>query len=260
MNVTKETVTPKKAMEWLKRNIANRPLSSATVTFYAKAMEADTWRLNGDCIRFNGNGDLIDGQHRLTACVTAGKSFETYVVRNLEHEAFDTIDQGKKRTTADVFARQQHKHYITLASAVRWLWRYERGMQMHKVAMRPDEANDILTRHPGLQDAVDFARTLCGKQKLIHPGMLSFLVYACSRSDAEVAKQFWTTVVTGEGLKKDSAAFRLHQRLVSNLGAIAKLPTDTICALAVKAWNFHRSHKPCGTLKWSEGEEFPTIQ
>lgn len=258
MNVTKENVSPKKAAEWLTRNISNRPLSMTTVGLYKKAIEADAWKLNGDCIRFNGNGDLIDGQHRLTACVQAGKGFETYVVRGLDHDAFDTIDQGKKRTISDVFARQGYKHYVTLASAVRWLWRYEHGM-VECGPMRPDEANELLEQNPAVHHAVEVARGLTGHQKLLHPGMLGFLIYECGRTDEDAAETFWTAVVAGEQLKRDSAAYRLHQRLIKNLGAVAKVPSDTLCALAIKAWNFHRTRKPCGTLKWSEGEDFPQI-
>lgn len=98
VNITKESITPKKAAEWLKRNVANRPLSQRTVTNYATAMADRAWKLNGDSIRFNGSGDLIDGQHRLTGCVKAGVPFDSYVIRGLDHDAFDTIDQGRRRT------------------------------------------------------------------------------------------------------------------------------------------------------------------
>jgi hypothetical protein len=107
VNISKETVTPKKAMEWLKRNIANRPLSPVTVNNYARAMSDRAWKLNGDCVRFNGNGDLVDGQHRLTACVKSGQSFETYIVRGrsvrdaILFAAGANSAHGLRRTNAD---------------------------------------------------------------------------------------------------------------------------------------------------------------
>lgn len=261
MNVTKETVTPKKAMEWLKRNINNRPLSQGWIDQLARAMTDKAWRLNGDCIRFNGNGDLIDGQHRLNACVTSGKSFESYVVRGLEHDAFDTIDQGRKRTIGDVFARQGYKHYVTLGSAVRWLWLHETNSLPYRVkgTLRPDQANEILERHPAIHAAVEMARGLCGKQKLIHPGLLAFLYYVTSESDEKKAVAFWNGVVNAEGLTKQSPAKVLHSRLVSNLGSVAKLNVETIAALCIKSWNAFKTGKPVGTLRWSENEDFPTI-
>lgn len=259
MNVTKETVTPKKAMEWLKRNVHNRPLSEATIGLYARAMLDGAWKLNGDTIRFNGNGDMIDGQHRLTACVQAGKPFETYVVRGLPHEAFDTIDQGKKRTTGDVFARAGYKHYSTLASAVRNLWQYQgdQGYAAKYGALRPDIANDIIEKNPAIHAAVEFVRSNIGRKSLMHPGLASFLVYITSQIDEEQAKKFWTSIFVGEGLTKTSAAYWLRERLIGNLSSVAKLHNTAIAALAIKAWNSYRSGKPCKTLKWDNREEFP---
>jgi hypothetical protein len=264
VNVSKETITPKKAMEWLKRNVQNRPLSQSLVNHYGKAMAVGEWKLNGDTIRFNGNGDLIDGQHRLTACVHSGKSFESYVIRGLAHDAFDTIDQGRKRTIGDVFARQGYKHYITLASAVRWLWVYENIQagkpNVFRETIRADQANDVLEKHPALHAAVEKARRFGGgKQKLIHHGALAFLIYYTGQKDEARADEFWSAVVESAGLKRESPAYLLNKRLIANLGSVAKLNGETITALAIKAWNAFRTNKPCGTLKWSDGEEFPKI-
>ena len=68
-------VTPHLASKWLQKNSCNRPLSQNTVYRYADAILSGEWKLNGDTIRFDSNGTLIDGQHRLHACVKAGKSF-----------------------------------------------------------------------------------------------------------------------------------------------------------------------------------------
>lgn len=262
MQVQKETVTPRKSMEWLKRNVCNRPLSKKWVDGIAEAMTDGVFRFNGDTIRFNGNGDLIDGQHRLTACVQSGKPFEAYIVRGLEHDAFDTIDQGRKRTTADVFARQGYKHYTRLAAAVRWLWLYENFLSLGSSGqprpIRSDEANDILEKHPAIHAAVEKSSTLA-RAKLINPGLLSFLIYFTSQKEEEKAVAFWSGVVESSGLKKDTPGYLLNKRLISNLGSQAKLHETVIAALAIKSWNSFRSGKPCGTLKWQSDEEFPTI-
>lgn len=260
MNVMKETVTPKKAMEWLKRNVANRPVSRTAVDRYAAAMDAGAWKLNGDCIRFNGNGDMIDGQHRLTACIQSGKPFEAYIVRGLEHEAFDTIDQGRKRTVGDVFARHGYKHYTTLASAVRNLWRYENGFIGSRGEMRADQANELLEKHPAIHAGVETSREILGRSRLMNPGALAFLIYATSQISEAAAQKFWPAVMTGEGLNKQMAAYWLRERLISNVGSKAKLHADTVVALCIKAWNSHRSGKPCKNLKWADNEEFPVIQ
>jgi hypothetical protein len=259
MQVSKETITPKKAMEWLKRNVHNRPLSTKTVTYYAKTMLAGEWKLNGDCVRFNGNGDLIDGQHRLNACVQAAVPFESYVIRGLDHAAFDTIDQGRKRKVCDIFARQGHKHYSTLAAATRCLWRYQKGWDIRE-AMPPHEANAVLEANSGLHEAVSTAREH-SKIGLMSPGLLSFLIYATGQKDAAKSQEFWKNVMAGENLPKSSPAYVLRERLISNLKSVASLHDDVICALSIKGWNSFKEGKPCKQLKWDRGrEEFPVIQ
>ena len=176
ITIEKQRVNPSKAKSWLERNDANRPCKEGDVKRLAAAMAGGKWKLNGDAIRFNGDGTLIDGQHRLRACIESGCSFDTYVVTNLDNDAFDTIDQGRKRSIADVFARQGFSN-AALSAAVRVVWRFKRGYGAKGVGMRPDEANDILQGSPGLTDAVETARSLCGRKKLISPGALAALIF-----------------------------------------------------------------------------------
>jgi len=261
MNVTKEIVTPKKAMEWLKRNVANRPLGVKRVGFYARTMTDGAWKLNGDTIRFNGNGDLIDGQHRLSACVKADVSFETYVVRGLEHDAFDTIDQGKSRSIGDVFARQGHKHYIKLASAARWLWMRDNNCMprgSEKLTFRADHANEIIAKYPTLHHCVALASGL--RNNLLNPGVLGFLFFQSIESCGEdVAVAFWNRTLLADGLKRGTPEYLLHSRLVSNLTSVAKLNSDTIVAITIKTWNAHKTGKNQGVLRWSNNEPFPVM-
>jgi len=51
------------ARAWFELNIINnRGIRPAVVDAYARDMAAGHWRLNGDPIRFNKKGQLIDGQ------------------------------------------------------------------------------------------------------------------------------------------------------------------------------------------------------
>lgn len=65
--------------------------------------------------------------------------------------------------------------------------------------------------------------------------------------------------MTGVGLEKSDVAYKLRSRLLQNLVESAKLHSDNIALLSVKAWNFYRAGKTCGTLKIMAGESFPTI-
>jgi len=47
------------------------------------------------------------------------------VVVGIDPACFATMDQGGKRSGADVLAIAGHPQAQTLCSALRWLWRYE---------------------------------------------------------------------------------------------------------------------------------------
>lgn len=65
-------VTPELALSLLGKNRKNqRPLAARRVREMARAMKTGGWISNGDVIRIDKNGSLIDGQHRLSAVVLA---------------------------------------------------------------------------------------------------------------------------------------------------------------------------------------------
>lgn len=93
-----ETITPEIAREILTRNTNNRAISKRHVDTIAIAITNGHYHLTGEAIRIANDGTLLDGQHRLTACIQANKPFETAVIRGLDTSAMLVIDGGKKRS------------------------------------------------------------------------------------------------------------------------------------------------------------------
>jgi len=260
MELRKERVTPKKAAEWLQRNVNNRPLSQTNVGKYAAAMSAGEWQLNGDPIRFNGNGDLIDGQHRLTAIVKSGVAIESVVIRGLEHSAFDTIDRGNKRTLSHILARRKEKSYVTLASAIRFLWKLNGVFTKVKGEIRPAIADKLLNDNPKLRGSVDFARQYCAIDALMSFGLCAALHHAFCQVGEESSTDFWTKVLVGEGITRSMPEYILRRTLLENKSSTAKLRVETIAAFAIKAWNARVTGSPLKILKWDPREAFPAIR
>lgn len=260
MQVSKELVTPKKAMEWLKRNVHNRPLSKVTAEKYANVIRDGKWKLNGETIKFNCNGDFIDGQHRLTGCIIAGIPFETYVVRGLQHEAFDSIDQGKVRSGGDVMARRGEKHYNMLASACGLLRQLETlGTIGSNSPIRPDQQVECLDQHPGLRESCELS---CANRSegLLPCSLVAALWYAFSTINRNAANEFFLAVLNGEALSKSDPEYVLRRRLIENKSSTSKLRRNVLSALVIKAWNLRRSGKTVKTLVFGEREEFPRIK
>src|SRR5688572_25165711 len=95
------TITPNMAEAMLGKNFKNRNVSKGLVQAYARDMLSEDWRFTGEAIKFDVTGKLIDGQHRLLACVKAGVNFRSLVLRGLEPEAQEVLDSGRVRTAGD---------------------------------------------------------------------------------------------------------------------------------------------------------------
>jgi hypothetical protein len=121
-----EKITPDQAAKYLAHNRRNRRLSPTVVRNYARDMAAGRWRLTSEPIAFNASGDLDNGQHRLEAVRVAGVPVEFAVVRNASPDQFEAIDQGYKRTTAQVLAMDGYENATGVSGAARMVLRYLR--------------------------------------------------------------------------------------------------------------------------------------
>lgn len=118
-----------KAREWLVKNVRNRPISTAAVNRYKADMESGLWRFAADPIRFDYQGNLIDGQHRLSAIASAkqGTALPMLVVYGLESEAQLVMDQGRKRDAGQQLAMLGYKHAPAIAAGARLLILWQSG-------------------------------------------------------------------------------------------------------------------------------------
>lgn len=102
MTITQETITPKMAQEYLKCNVANyRSISRQRVMSYSNDMLNGSWQSNGEAIKFDEQGNLLDGQHRLHAIVKAGVPVNMIVIRGLGQET-NIFDIGMGRSLGQI--------------------------------------------------------------------------------------------------------------------------------------------------------------
>lgn len=126
--MTYERITPEKAKVYLEKNVPNnRPINEMRVRNYVHDMLTGAWSDNGETIKFNTQGELIDGQHRLTAIVKAGVSIWTWVARDVDKNAFWTVDTGAIRTGAQIMkmgsAEDDLKKHASLTPIMRMCFR-----------------------------------------------------------------------------------------------------------------------------------------
>ena len=151
----KTIITPDHAKALLAKNIANRKLSEQTYGQYKRDIINGDWQLNGETIKIAEDGELIDGQHRLTACLMANRPIECILVEGLPNTVKQSIDNGKKRTFADRAAMMGIKNGKRKASTVNFLSGLAQNKPRKNASLTHSEILEVLESHPNINESVE---------------------------------------------------------------------------------------------------------
>ena len=100
-----ELIDPEKATEYLATNFENnRTIRPSSVSKIVDDIKSGDFYLSWDWLAFNEKGQLVNGQHRLSAVIEAGVPCRFYVLRNIDHSTVKHFDIGNKRSQADRIA------------------------------------------------------------------------------------------------------------------------------------------------------------
>ena len=259
----KVDVTPKIAKQWLTKNKTNRALSKSRLEFYTNQIKAEEWQLNGESIKFDWNGNLIDGQHRLTAILEADKSITTYVVFGCDPEAFKTIDTGKARSDSDVLKIAGYENTALMASIIRMAMeykadKYKNAEQNKRLQITHKMILDYALAHKNqLNKAVEYTvKNYSNSDKLLTPKLMGGLYYIFSNISEVDTIDFMNKVCMGIGdLDRFDPIRLLRKRLIDNRSSYSKLPTIMIIILVFKTWNLYRNGDSIKHLRLSKTEE-----
>ena len=263
------TISPKEAALWLDtKNAHNRPISQSTVDRYVQEIKAGRWKLNGQSICFSKNGNLMNGQHRLKAIVAANKSIESLVVWGVDDDVFDTIDDGNKRSLADVFSVSGEQNPALLSSGVRFLWVYATGqietrdLRKGTIATKPI-LEATLKKHPMLRHSTKYYSLLKSRPGglLVSAGLAIGLHYLFALVDEKKADEFFNVLQSGIGLTEGHPILILRARLIQGQKeASTKLTNSAIYFYVVTTWNAYASDQPLKRLAFIQDAPPPEIE
>ncbi len=244
MQIEVTTITPEVAAVMLENNPQNRTMRKFHMLQMAEDMASGAWQLNGDAIRVNCDGSLIDGQHRLAACVKSGVPFQTVVISGLPNEVRATIDGGAKRSHGDRLQMAGVKNALAVAAAARILVRIAGNSAYcrHSVQM----VQGVIDRHPGL---IESATAACS----IKIGRVNSIVTAIHyighyTGNGQKADDFVRVFASGVPTYPEDAAHTLRERMIRN-GKEALFP-DMVPAV-VQTWRNFLTRKPIRVIKQS---------
>lgn len=261
------TITPTLAEQWLKRvPETQRAVRDDAVERFKKDMLAGRWTVDYSPYRFDKNGQLIDGQHRLWAILEANVVVEEQaVVFGMDPQDYETLDQGTKRTFADTLKYYGYPNSLLLSSLTYRYWYWEKGQDFRKGNVKPVQHELLpLVRQYGdeMHAALKIGSKVTGHVKPITNSVASLCFLLCNRVDEGDAKEFFDRLVDGQGLLDGDPIYALRNRWAPNAAKKRdKTPDWVQGAHILKAWNYYREGRPVELLSWRAGgakpEPFP---
>jgi hypothetical protein len=256
MEITVETVTPKKAEAWLNANRNNRNLREGVAEQYAKDMSCGNWTQCTAPIAFYDDGDLADGQHRLYAIIESGTSQTFTIMRGLKRVDGLNIDTGLGRSLIDagkisgLDTRLSHGVVSTaraVASGMASNGRMSNADKLAVVAEHREAAEWAVNRMP-------HAKNVCNSAVLAAVARAWYI-----ETDHERLDKFCKVIGTGfsDG-DADSAAIAMRNYMLAHAGlaSAATMWRDTFLKVQNAIYYFMRRQR-LTVIKSVKDEAYP---
>jgi len=259
---TWEEITPQKAQEYLAMNKNNRHLMPKVVDSYAKDLKEGKWIIGTSTICFDINGNLIDGQHRLSAIIKAGIPVRMEVKRNLSEDAFKAMDIGKVRLAKDMFSIAGVSNYQNLSSVIKLALQFEQESFSRKnYRMSNPELWDIYSIMPDKYDeATKIGYAYYSQFREIGVsfwGAMYLHLTLTKKHSPEKVIRFFDEL--SDKISTDNDTLRLFRKKLRNMreltGSVAR--SATFLVLLIRTWNawVTKNYKAKLPPQLKEGEE-----
>lgn len=273
---TVETITAPNAAKMLQSMIQNqRQIKASQVQRLKSDLLNDRWRMTPDAIAFNTNGELCNGQHRLTALVEAAKvnpaiTAEFIVIRNLDSDAAMAVtDTGVKRNLkdnlymryADIFPGKNSSWFVGLAAITNRAFALDNGLFGGGTPVSTMMQLEWFEENIDVYKSVSIADSVYNQVGLARP-VVGACHYLFSRDcDRAKADQFFELVKTGDFSRRDSSINALRRRMEIlrrspswSTGATTVLQLG----LVIKAWNAWLTGAETKLLRFTPEESMPS--
>lgn len=220
----------KDIIEWC--NKKNRGVRKDRLKRLVKAMSMGHFRLNGESIVISKTGCLLNGQHRLLACVESGVAIETVVVLGIEDDTFDTFDQHAARTVGNVLKMNEVEYADLVAAALKHVFGFINTGEIHdngssSAGFSPTIALEMLEEYPDIKES---ARLSLRCEQFKSPSLLAALHYVFSAVSEKKANDLLYVLKKGGGddsrpfhvLREHLISARMHKRAMGNRELAAK--------------------------------------
>jgi hypothetical protein len=253
-------VTPEMAGGLLALNTKNRTIIKAHLRMLEECLQRGDWVFNGEPIIVASSGRILDGQHRLLACVNTGVSIDTNIVYGVDESVFATIDQGKSRTVGNVLDIAGEENYNAVAAALKVFWVFAKTGQVYDGGRPACEftstiAQHVLLMNEPIRDSVK-AGLRCEHYK--SKSLLSALHYIFTFSNHHVADELVEVMEHGGG-EKDRPFHVLREHVIYCRLNRVPLGNRSLAAKTIRAFNAEVTGEWVKRLQFKPDGQFPAV-
>ena len=249
------TITPQIARELLEQTDSKiqRTINEGNLSLLCSEMELGNFSINGMAICQDVNGNTINGQHRLTACIKTNLAFNTVFVKGLPTESIHTIDiGGKTRSLADVLEishQKKYKYANSIAAAVKFIYYFDNGSyntrptKEMKKYLTSSKFLEWMDKNSTITDFVeDTMRLRANGDKMLTPSIFCGLKWILDRYSKDRSDIFFQQLSDGIGVDRDSPLFTLRKKILSTKfsgtgNQRIKLSTRELVFIIIRTWN-----------------------
>ena len=262
-------ITPAIAAEWLLRDRpGNRNIRQGSVDKYSRDQSEGRWDLAVDCVAFNKQGQLVNGRHRLMACVKSNVCIPSLVL--LGKETVIDIDATASRSAGDYFRLMGVSSCNRAAAVSKWVAAYEvnRLGSLLQRAWSHSELWETFQRHPDLGASLTFIGGFSSEdlKRLGRAAVLTAVHYiiCLETGDRSLADAYFDQLITGENVGKKDPAKMVRNRLIDlkREEESRRLRLDNLkwATYVAKGWNAIATGSEIGHLRVQQEEKFPNIR
>lgn len=268
-------ITPEAAKELLQLNSKNRKLTPARVREHVETLSKGLFVLTNDAITIDTNGVLVNGQHRLTACVETGIPIPALLLTGASPEVREVLDTGARRSFAQALYMHGEADTGNLAASLSLHYQYSHDQLTTSmrtvggigsgpstgVGARPRLSHATLLQWHGEHPEVASALMVCRNVKHALPmvKISSATVWYALASQVEPyeTEAFYTRVLKGEGLFSREPENALRNWLIR---ADRNMHRAIQLAGFVKAWNAKRDNRELSVIAVRQVEAYPKVR
>ncbi len=247
-------VTPELAKNWLAMNTRNRSSRPNQVKYLSQSFLSEGGRFTTDCIAFRTDDTILNGQHRLEACVQTQVSFPALVLRGVPDDVDEVEDHVAPRLARDLVRTKAPgiKNSKDKTTIPKLYWRFkEMRADASWTAARWDK--QIYTKNCIAEYVIDNDKKLSWALKLVHNNNADLVFFPRSTFAAAAlvladqhkgaTQVFFQRLATGEGLESGDPLLWLRNYLLKQFREKAVKGTESVDPVQVRiafifmAWN-----------------------